>query len=275
MKRLKLLSLVIISSIALYAQSLTAFAGFDLQHYEMTDDGLWLIQSKGASGNTEEGRVTIHFLVDNTDRDIAYVNNYYTASYYDENGEYQEATIHYYPEDMTVETTINGYEVWTHDYGYPVGDWYFAGYSSSYGSLPGIHTLTTDFQYTDENNMKLTPFTVTKDDTVHIFAIQGSEEFILMNLEDFTSWAKDRLAGLNTEKNRINGGDVIEIDNEELQTVEITESAEPLPTKTPLPTVTTEPEEVKEPTDLKGLIISGIGFFAIIGGLLFLTKRRR
>lgn len=275
MKRLKLLSLTILSSIALYAQSLTAFAGFDLQHYEMTDDGLWLIQAKGASGNTEEGRVTIHFLVDNTDRDIAYVNNYYTSCYYDENGNYQEATIHYYPEDMTVETTINGYEVWTHDYGFPVGDWYFAGYSSSYGSLPGVHTLTTDFQYTDQNNMELAPFTVTKDDTVHIFAIQGDDTFILMNLDDFTNWAKDRVSGLNTEKNRINGGDVVKVDEAELQTIEITESAEPLPTKTPLPTVTTEPKETKEPTNIKGLIISGIGFFAIVGGLLFLTKRRR
>ena len=275
MKKLKVLLLSTISAVTLFAQSLTVFAGFDLQHYEMTDDGLWLIQAKGAAGNPEEGRVTVHFYVDNSNRDIAYINNYYCANYYDENGKFQESAIHYYPEDMTVETTINGYEVWTNDYGYPVGDWYFAGFSSGYGSLPGVHTLTTDFQYTDESNSKLTPFTVTKDGTVHIFAIQGDQDFIDANLNDFISWAKNRQNGLDAERNLINGGESISVKEDDLQTVEIIENAEPEPTKTPLPAATQAPAEEKQQIDWKTGIFSGLGLAVIVGALLFLTRRRR
>ncbi len=275
MKKLNVILCSVFSAMMFLTQSFTANAGFDLQHYEMTDDGLWLIQAKGASGNTEEGRVTIHLFVDNSNRDIAYINNYYCANYYDENGNFQESAIHYYPEDMVVETTINGYEVWTNDYGYPVGDWFFAGYSSGYGSLPETHTLTTDFQYTDESNSKLTPFTVTKDGTVHIFAIQGDQDFIDANLNDFISWAKDRQNGLDTEKNLINGGESISVQEEELQTVEIIENSEPEPTKTPLPAATQDPTEEKQTVNWKTGILSGLGLAAIIGALLFLTRRKR
>ena len=105
MKKLNVILCSVFSAVMFLTQSFTANAGFDLQHYEMTDDGLWLIQAKGASGNTEEGRVTIHLFVDNSNRDIAYINNYYCANYYDENGNFQESAIHYYPEDMVNEAT--------------------------------------------------------------------------------------------------------------------------------------------------------------------------
>ena len=289
MRKIKVAVLAVISTIALFTQSLTAFAGFDLQHYDMTDDGLWLIQSKGASGNSEEGLVTIHFLVDSSNRDIAYINNYYCANYYDENGDFQESAIHYYPEDMTVETTINGYEVWTNDYGYPVGDWYFAGFSSGYGSLPGTYTLTTDFEYTTVSNSKLTPFTVTKDGTVHIFGIQGDQDFIDENLDDFISWAKERQSELDAERSIINGEESVSVKEEELQTAESTEIApEKTPEVTLSPTVETNvmPTETKiskeaattEETanrNVKATVFGGVILFAVVGGIVFCLRKKR
>ena len=62
---------------------------------------------------------------------------------------------------------------------------------------------------------------------------------------------------------------------EELQTVEIIENAEPEPTKTPLPTATQDPTEEKQTVNWKTGILSGLGLAAIIGALLFLTRRKR
>ena len=64
MKKLNVILCSVFSAMMFLTQSFTANAGFDLQHYEMTDDGLWLIQAKGASGNTEEGRVTKYAAAD-------------------------------------------------------------------------------------------------------------------------------------------------------------------------------------------------------------------
>lgn len=62
---------------------------------------------------------------------------------------------------------------------------------------------------------------------------------------------------------------------EELQTVEIVENAEPEPTKTPLPAATQAPTEEKQTVNWKTGILSGLGLAAIIGALLFLTRRKR
>ena len=69
--------------------------------------------------------------------------------------------------------------------------------------------------------------------------------------------------------------DAYKVQEEELQTVEIIENAEPEPTKTPLPAATQAPTEEKQTVDWKTGIISGLGLAAIIGALLFLTRRKR
>ena len=57
--------------------------------------------------------------------------------------------------------------------------------------------------------------------------------------------------------------------------MEIIENAEPEPTKTPLPTATQDPTEEKQTVNWKTGILSGLGLAAIIGALLFLTRRKR
>lgn len=275
MKKMKTLLLTVISTTILLAtQSITAFAGFDLQHYKMTDDGLWLIKPYGESGNSEEGRVTVHFLLDSSS-----MINYYTAGYYDEDGEFQEATIDYHTAEMTKEDTINGYGVWTSDYGYPVGDWYFAGFSDSFGVLPAMHTLTTDFRYTDENNYKQTPFSVTKEGTVHIFSIMGNEEFINSNLDDFVKWAKE-FSGIE-EDTTVNEDNVQTAENSEIvpeKTPEVTLSptveTKVMPTETKIPEETAIPEETDN-GNVKATVLGGVILLAVVGGIVFCLRKKR
>lgn len=249
---------------------ITSQAGFNLDDYSITDDGDWIVEPYGSKTNVEEGRVVLHLLVDSSDRSITSVNNYYYGGYIDEQGIYQTAVIYYCPQNLSKEDELNGYEIWTGSYGYPIGEWYFAGFGDSYGSLPNIFTLTTDFQFPEWEKQKtdFLPFTVTKENTTHIYALQGNENFLNENTDSFIKWAKNRQDSITNiyEQNTI-----VSVHPEELQNVEIRTDTnhQTITASTPVPNPTSE---ITIDSNLLSTIIKAIFFLLLITAIFIFVK---
>lgn len=289
MKKISLaLTLACIMTLVLSSTSLA----YNFTDYEFTDDGCILVDDKGMD---KESSAVLYLYTDVNNRDIKNVKNQYTFDCYKDCGDGTGLTWLMYkfnPFNAKVYATLDNAEVWVwqfalengeYDFSHPIG-------STSYGSLPKIYTLTSNFEmlkYPDDYaGEPIESETLTlENEQIRLYAIYGDEAYREANMDAFIEWAKTTEASLKEVEDavastKIESQEVIEVESQPIETSnsEIIDNepvAEETESQMEEPVLEEAVTEVENSSSTIVTILKGAGAIAIFCFLGFVVGKKK
>lgn len=265
---------------------------YNFTDYEFTDDGNIIVDDKGMD---KESSAILYLYTDVNNRDIINVKNQYIFNCLNdpESGKlYTSLMYKFNPFNAKVYATLDNAEVWVwqfalengeYDFSHPIG-------STSYGSLPKIYTLTSNFEmlkYPDDYaGEPIESETLTlENEQIRLYAIYGDKAYREANMDAFIDWAKTTEASLKeiedaVASTKIESQEVIEVESQPIETSNskitdnkpVTEEAESQTEEPVLEEAVVEPES--SAVNIINLL-KGIGAVAILCFLGFYIGKRK
>jgi hypothetical protein len=213
---------------------LTTYA-YDYETDEYLDEGGFYVDN---ALNTNRPNKVVLYLYNEPNMQTQYNRDYYwfymTKGNIPEcDGDFEDFYYYYRPENKKIFDTLSQNDIWVWNFVIEDGTYVFSN-----GSTNNKYTLTSSYELQDYSTGSYESITVSDGDTVSLYVLNGSEEWVAENEAEFAEWARtndEANASFDAKMISHSGGNT-----QESQTITVTEE------ETEEPEITAEPEETKE-----------------------------